>query len=304
MTEQTKSVHCVRDLRDVPASAYRLPGDGRQWLHASRQRQALAMLLATYADSDGSRVRPSRVTMAAHLSCSVRTVQSLLNDLEELGLQRKVGLHGESGPAVRQLDVDALRTRAGVQTSPARVKASPEEECKLDRSGVQSSSAGVQGSGGGVQPMRCTQPSGLPSPPPPPTATEPPTAADGWWREFNKKTSAIPAMLGATITAQQKRDLHAQSLRCGEDLFPAIREWIDKRSMPVETLRNKWGAWLNECEPFLDRVVAKRAAAAQRVKDDIAQAASIERQTAELLRQWARPANPDEGMSPEEFMAE
>jgi DNA-binding transcriptional regulator YhcF (GntR family) len=59
------------------------------------------MELSTYADGDGSRCYPSRRTLAAHFSISIRTVQNLLNDLEALGVQRKVGIHGESGPAIR-----------------------------------------------------------------------------------------------------------------------------------------------------------------------------------------------------------
>jgi len=131
MTDSTKSVHCVRDLRDVPATAYRLPTDGRTWLYNCRRRQHLALLLATYANGDGSNARPSRKSMANLLSCSVRTVQTLLNDLAALGLQREVGLHGESGPAVRQLDVAALR--AGAQSSSEQECRVQEEECKVQK---------------------------------------------------------------------------------------------------------------------------------------------------------------------------
>jgi hypothetical protein len=41
MTEQskTKSVKCVRDVRDSKLELYRLPDDGREWKHAARNRQ-------------------------------------------------------------------------------------------------------------------------------------------------------------------------------------------------------------------------------------------------------------------------
>lgn len=116
MTEQrARSVHCVRDIREFPLEAYRLPKEGREWRHVARNRQSLANWLATYADGDGTRVYPSVKTMSEHFDWSRGTIFRLLADLRALRLLNdKSGLHGERGTAIRSLDVDAFSAGAGV----------------------------------------------------------------------------------------------------------------------------------------------------------------------------------------------
>jgi hypothetical protein len=144
----------------------------------------------------------------------------------------------------------------------------------------------------------------LPTPHQPPTQT-----AHGWWEGFSQRTATIDEMLGAIVSAPQKKALYAQSLLCGDDmLLAAIREWVDKRSMPVDTLRNKWAAWLDEGAPFVTRAIAGRAAAIQKVMDDAATQAGVDRQHGEMMRAKAlreKQALEREGIeSAEDFMGE
>ena len=96
MSDKTKSVHCVREVRDATIERFRLPDDGRQWKTAARNRQALANYLATFADGDGTRVRPSEPTMTEHFGWSRATTFRYLDDLKALGLQKRVGRFGGS----------------------------------------------------------------------------------------------------------------------------------------------------------------------------------------------------------------
>jgi len=111
------SVKCVRDLRDIPPTAYRLPDDGRQQRHLCEQRQRLAWLLASYADGDGTRIRPSVQTLANRLGKSRRAVTYLLDDLEKLGLLENGKLAGFKGTRWRALNLTALAGRSVAQSS-------------------------------------------------------------------------------------------------------------------------------------------------------------------------------------------
>ena len=95
----TKALKCVRDIRDFPPSAYRLETDGRQQQHLCEQRQRLAWLLATFADGDGKRIRPSVQTLADALGKSRRAVTYLLDDLQRLGLLENGSLPVSKAPA-------------------------------------------------------------------------------------------------------------------------------------------------------------------------------------------------------------
>jgi hypothetical protein len=109
VAEKGKSLKCGRELRDVTLERFRLPGDGREWKHSARNRQALAAFLATFANADGSRVRPSIPTMCEHFGFHKATVCRLLAALEALGFQKRVGrFGGKNGVAIRQLNVAAL----------------------------------------------------------------------------------------------------------------------------------------------------------------------------------------------------
>lgn len=119
---QHKSVALARDMRGIPSTTYQLPKDGRKWRQMCDQRKHLAEWLATFGDSDGSRIFPSIATIQASFdNWSRRKILYLLKDLRELGILKSEGLRGERGPRIRRLVPDAfgaIPTRAEVQDSP------------------------------------------------------------------------------------------------------------------------------------------------------------------------------------------
>jgi hypothetical protein len=72
--DKSKSVKCVRDVRDSKLELYRLPDDGREWKHAARNRQALAVYLATFAFGDSTQIYPGVKKMAEHFGCGRATM--------------------------------------------------------------------------------------------------------------------------------------------------------------------------------------------------------------------------------------
>jgi hypothetical protein len=101
---QSKSVKLSRDMRGIPATAYRLPSDRRKWKALCNERKQLADWLATYGDSDGSHIFPSVATMLrAFDTWSRKTLFRRLADLRELGILQSEGLKGERGPRIRRL---------------------------------------------------------------------------------------------------------------------------------------------------------------------------------------------------------
>jgi hypothetical protein len=75
-------------------------------------------LLATYADSDGSRVWPGETTLAASMGLSRRAVTYRLADLKNLGFIENGGYHGERGARIRTIKIDSIQAKAsGAQSS-------------------------------------------------------------------------------------------------------------------------------------------------------------------------------------------
>jgi hypothetical protein len=102
------AVRCVRDVRDLPLEAYRLPNDGRKWKSLCKERQRLAMLLATYADPDGTNIKVGTDKLAGRLGWAPNTLFDRLDDLTELGLHIKPGGYSEYGTRLRLIDADWL----------------------------------------------------------------------------------------------------------------------------------------------------------------------------------------------------
>src|SRR5258708_36213313 len=104
--DKTKSVRCIRDIREFPPESYRLPDDGRKWKKLCEERRKIANQLATYANGDGTSITAGINRLVRETSTKRRTLFRRLDDLRQLGLLRdKHGLTGESEPAVRSLDV-------------------------------------------------------------------------------------------------------------------------------------------------------------------------------------------------------
>ncbi|MGA7294737.1 MAG: hypothetical protein WBW53_06105 [Terriglobales bacterium] len=218
--------------------------------------------------------------MGEKLHFSVRTIQALLNDLETLGLQHKVGLYGESGPAIRQLDVSAFKTRsaelgAGVQCTQDQECNVHEQECNVHEEECNACTAH-------------NRPSDRPEPKP--TNPEPPasqTAQAGWtrqavactgrsyiqeqrqererWLEFiNDKDANLPeSMRYAEPTEDERHAVLAQLDAIVIDdyarnhgytkasfLGEAISQWEEQQSPPIRTLMyGRWKRWLETGDP-------------------------------------------------------
>jgi len=157
-------VKCSRHIRNIPPERYRLESDGRKADHMARLRHSLVNLLATYADADGSKIRPSVMTMANSLSISRRTAYRLLKDIRDLKLMRDGDVTEFKGTRERALDIAAIQA-LGVPDTPASGVPDSPQECQIDSSGVPDSTAGVPNSVTGVPPSAefGTQPSYQPA---------------------------------------------------------------------------------------------------------------------------------------------
>lgn len=257
----------LHDLRDIPAEHYRLESDGRKWLYAARLRQSLASLLATYANSDGTNVYPSRITMAAHLSCSVRTVQRLLNDLETLGVQKRTGRHGgPRGTAVRTLRVPDSKS-----------------ECHIEESECQIGEVGVPDTNVEVPRIRVPQPPDLDLQPKPPTTT------GGGGRSFSPKnrTSKLEQKYMAEIGPFGKWTDSVDMLLANHsyEVVDTAVAAIVKEGFDGVT-KSRIGVVLYRLPQYIAKVEESRRAAAQKVNEDAAIEASIARQIEENQKSW------------------
>lgn len=109
-TVHDKSIRAVRIVRDVPLEDYRNDSDGRQWKHQAKERQRLMMLLATYADPDGSNIKVSVDELASRLGCARRTIFNLLDDFEKMELIINDNkLSSYHGTRIRAINPDWLK---------------------------------------------------------------------------------------------------------------------------------------------------------------------------------------------------
>src|SRR5258708_35078601 len=56
--DRAKSIRCVVSVRSIPIECYRHSNDGQKWKQPAANRRALLLELATYANSDGTFLRP------------------------------------------------------------------------------------------------------------------------------------------------------------------------------------------------------------------------------------------------------
>ncbi|HZQ23399.1 MAG TPA: helix-turn-helix domain-containing protein [Terriglobales bacterium] len=154
-----KSIRCLLDVVDLPPENFAMADDGRQRLHACRQRKALVVVLAKYANADGSRSYPSTFTMAKALGVSRRTVFRLLNDLRDLGFLNDGAFHEIHKTRVRSLNVSKMTP---VTTSNGPVTTSPVTGDNFEPAPVPSSRGPVTTSRGPMTTCFVTQPPVLP----------------------------------------------------------------------------------------------------------------------------------------------
>lgn len=110
--------------------------------------KSFALLLSTYADPDGSRVRPGQRALAAIISTTDRTVRRLLDDLSAYGLIEQVSRGGGKGHSGRtaayQLTIPTdLMERVELLSPAERPWVSPD----IQASGQSTDSADTQASG-------------------------------------------------------------------------------------------------------------------------------------------------------------
>lgn len=105
----SKSVKCVRDIRDLPPSAYALPTDGRKNKKLCADRRALANLLATFANGDGASITVGVKRIMDALEWSRATTFRRLEELRQLGILESDGKLTFQGTRLRRLDASAVR---------------------------------------------------------------------------------------------------------------------------------------------------------------------------------------------------
>src|ERR1035438_9205481 len=92
-----RPIRCLRDVVVLPPGAFALPGDGRQAKHLCHQRKDLAVVIALYANPDGSGAYPAVGTLTKATGQHRATVFRLLADLRALGFLsdgKRVGSRG------------------------------------------------------------------------------------------------------------------------------------------------------------------------------------------------------------------
>jgi len=166
--DKTKSVRCIRDIREFPPESYRLPQDGRKWKVLCKERRAIANHIATYANGDGTSIKAGVKRWVKEIGVSRATIFRRLDDLRKLGVLRdKQGLTGENGTALRSLDVSRLKMpgEAGAEVSGSQEKSQIHgaPEVSDSTSEVSGSRPEVSGSQSRSLTIAETQPSLLPS---------------------------------------------------------------------------------------------------------------------------------------------
>jgi hypothetical protein len=164
-----RPIRCLRDVVDLPPGAFALPGDGRQAKHLRSQRKDLAVVIARYANPDGSRAYPAIGTLTKATGQNRATVFRRLADLRALGFLSDGKLVGPRGSRTRILNVvkmrsavlapePHLRDRAEVASSREAVRQDRTPESHLHDPGVASSHPEVASSRAEVASSRQTQP--------------------------------------------------------------------------------------------------------------------------------------------------
>jgi hypothetical protein len=125
----------VRRLSKFTFDKYALPTDSKHEYQAEqtrRDRMTLADYLATFADADGSRIFPSVARLSRKFGWSRRKTFYVLDALRTLGLLSSSGLSNMHGTKVRELHPEVFEQECKAPDP------QPEQECKADVAGVQS----------------------------------------------------------------------------------------------------------------------------------------------------------------------
>jgi len=157
---------CLRDITDIPPSAFALPNEGRKAKYLQGQRKSVAQQLARYANADGTQAFPSIKTLMKPTGYGRSTIFRVLKDLKTLGFLQDGAIHDFRKTRVRTLDVQRMIQAPVQDSSPSNltpVQDSPSDPSKIDDRPVQDSRAPVQDRHAPVQDSFGTQPSYRPS---------------------------------------------------------------------------------------------------------------------------------------------
>ena len=241
MKEKDKAIRCLMDVVDLPPQNFIRPEDGRKANHLSRQRKALAVILAKRANPDGSQSYPSTFTMASALGLSRRSVFRLLDDLRALGFLRDGGLHPIHKTVIRSLDVRKMANVSPVTDSNSPVPDTRGTGDRLERSPVPDSFV--------------TQPPLADRPSKPSSSTAPVSklSGGGWEEEFftsdhvYNRLDAMPKKVREYLMAEsEKRGF--PKVKCAVSLF--LRESFDTAKAP-------WLLFLSKAESLFAKAEAR-----------------------------------------------
>ena len=128
--------------------------------------KAVMMLMAASASDDGSGVWTSKTNMAADLQMNRRTVQRLVNDLQDRGLVRQTGQRKcRNGFTVEyQIDLEAVENLPSTRTPESAENARIDGRCQTAR-GTTSRDPGTTSTGGVRPPVAQDPPTGGVRPP-------------------------------------------------------------------------------------------------------------------------------------------
>ncbi len=291
-SDKAKSVKCTQDLRGHPPSDYNLPGDGQKRTaeYARAQRQRLAMLMSTYAHGDGSGISVGAERLAHELGWHRATIFRRQSELREMGLLVKVGYACERGTVLQRLDLSAFDRRSGVASSGAGVASTVEPKSQVAELESQLATAGVASSGAGVAPSCVTTVL-------PPTETTPTTTDTAGVVALNLEKRHL-----AEIGRYGKRKAELENLIAEHGAKTVAQALAAIVKVGFDGAESKVGVTLYRLPEYIAKVKAAAAAAVRKADDDAFQQASIERQTAEIVKRMQ--AGREDGPTVEEFFKE
>jgi len=246
-TKQPSVIKAVRDLRSVPPQVYARPSDGRKLAHLCRERRALVLQMATYADADGSGIFPSEYTLARDLGKSRRAVVYLMAHLIEMGFVENDGWQnfGEKHTRRRRLRIDrilAAATPEALRKIGAPTAQDSQGHCATLAEPLRKIGAPT------AQDSYCAQPPALPIQPPTHTGgacvdSKPLAAKDAWEQAMRWVPPDMRASGWKRGEESRAADLIAQ--HGWEKFVAAVRlYWKEKGSAFFDKTEYKWSGFL------------------------------------------------------------
>jgi hypothetical protein len=303
--DKMKASRCLKDATKMPPSEFALPDDGRQRRHLCQQRKALAQVLASAANADGSSIRISLATMMHDTGFSHAKVCRLLIDLKALGVLSNEGYFRVAHR--RFVSIRALHLRAPLVSSSRAPLVSSSSPLVSSSNPLVSSSVtkSVKSREDETQPPLTL------------TALTPPTHTEKKSVSVNTFSQAAKYLQTDMLVSQWKRGekeaIEKIISEHGGEVFLAVELLYWREQDPEQFAKTlyKWSAFINGFDGLIHKVTPEflEELAHQRWKAEHPeewlrlQAASIARQTAEIVkRRDAEPKRTEESI--EDFFGE